>query len=125
MLSRPRAPADGTSVRSAPASARAAASALASPLTTTQICRAVFRPSKLSESRSGGGLGESRTAITVAGVATIAVAARGFAGRLATAKPGAGLLIVRGLETAAAGAIILFGVALLTGYMMSERMGFF
>ena len=65
------------------------------------------------------------TAITVAGVATIAVAARGFAGRLATAKPGAGLLIVRGLETAAAGAIILFGVALLTGYMMSERMGFF
>jgi nickel/cobalt exporter len=65
------------------------------------------------------------TAITVAGVATIAVAARGFAGRLATAKPGSGLLIVRGLETAAAGAIILFGVALLTGYMMSERMGFF
>jgi nickel/cobalt exporter len=65
------------------------------------------------------------TAITVAAVATIAVAARGFAGRLAKAKPGSGLLIVRGLETAAACAIILFGVALLTGYMMSERMGFF
>jgi nickel/cobalt transporter (NicO) family protein len=62
------------------------------------------------------------TAITVAGVATLAVGARGFAGRLAKAKPGAGLLIVRGLETAAAGAIILFGIALLTGYMVSERL---
>ncbi len=62
------------------------------------------------------------TAITVAIVATIAVGARGFAGRLAKAKPGAGLLIVRGLETAAAAVIILFGVALLTGYMVSERL---
>ena len=62
------------------------------------------------------------TAITVAMVATIAVGARGFAGRLAKAKPGAGLLIVRGLETAAAAVIILFGLALLTGYMVSERM---
>ena len=65
------------------------------------------------------------TAITVATVATIAVSARGFAGRLAHAKPGAGALIVRGLETAAALAIIFFGVALLTGYMVSERMGLF
>ena len=65
------------------------------------------------------------TAITVTAVATLAVAARGFAGRLAQAKPGAGLMVVRGLETAAAAAIILFGVALLTGYMMSERMGLF
>jgi nickel/cobalt exporter len=62
------------------------------------------------------------TAITVAAVATIAVGARGFAGRLAKSKPGAGLLIVRGLETAAAAVIILFGVALLTGYMVSERL---
>jgi nickel/cobalt exporter len=65
------------------------------------------------------------TAITVAAVATIAVGARGFAGRLAHSKPGAGALIVRGLETAAALAIILFGAALLTGYMVSERMGLF
>jgi nickel/cobalt transporter (NicO) family protein len=65
------------------------------------------------------------TAITVGAVATIAVGARGFAGRLAKAKPGAGLLVVRGLETAAAAAIILFGAALLTGYMVSERMGLF
>jgi ABC-type nickel/cobalt efflux system permease component RcnA len=62
------------------------------------------------------------TAITVAAVASIAVGARGFAGRLAKSKPGAGLLIVRGLETAAAAVIILFGVALLTGYMVSERL---
>ena len=65
------------------------------------------------------------TAITVATIATIAVAARGFAGRLAKARPGAGLLALRGLETAAAGLIIVFGVALLTGYMMSEQMGLF
>jgi nickel/cobalt exporter len=65
------------------------------------------------------------TAITVALVATLAVGARGIAGRLAKAKPGAGLLIVRGLETAAAAAIIVFGAALLTGYMASERMGLF
>ena len=62
------------------------------------------------------------TAITVAGVATLAVAARGFAGRLAKGKPGAGMLFLRGVETAAALLIIVFGVALLTGYMVSERM---
>ena len=62
------------------------------------------------------------TAITVAIVATIAVGARGFAGRLAKAKPGAGMLIIRGLETAAAAVIVLFGAALLAGYMVSERL---
>ncbi len=62
------------------------------------------------------------TAITVATVATIAVAARGFAGRLAKGKPGAGMLFLRGVETAAALLIIVFGIALLTGYMVSERM---
>lgn len=62
------------------------------------------------------------TAITVTVIATIAVAARQFAGRLAKGKPGIGMLLVRGLETAAALVIIVFGVALLTGYMISERM---
>src|ERR1019366_9152367 len=62
------------------------------------------------------------TAITVATVATIAVGARGFAGRLAKGKPGAGMLFLRGVETAAAVLIIVFGAALLTGYMVSERM---
>lgn len=62
------------------------------------------------------------TALTVTAIATLAVGARRFAGRLAKAKPGAGMLIVRGLETAAAGLIIVFGVALLTGYIASERL---
>ena len=65
------------------------------------------------------------TAITVAAIATLAVGARGLAGRLAQAKPGMGMLLVRGLETAAALVIVLFGAALLTGYMVNERlMGF-
>lgn len=62
------------------------------------------------------------TAITVALIATLAVGARGLAGRLAKSKPGAGMLLIRGLETAAALVIVLFGVALLTGYMVSERL---
>ena len=62
------------------------------------------------------------TAITVTAIATVAVGARHFAGRLAKAKPGVGMLLVRGLETAAALVIIVFGVALLAGYMISERM---
>ena len=65
------------------------------------------------------------TAITVAIVATIAVGARGLAGRLAKAKPGLGLILLRGMETGAAALIIVFGAALLTGYMVSERMGLF
>jgi nickel/cobalt transporter (NicO) family protein len=62
------------------------------------------------------------TAVTVAAIATLAVGARGLAGRLAKAKPGAGMILVRGLETAAALVIVLFGAALLTGYMVSERL---
>ncbi|MBI1201713.1 MAG: nickel transporter [Rhodopseudomonas sp.] len=62
------------------------------------------------------------TAITVSAIATLAVAARGLAGRLAKATPGKGLLLLRGLETAAAAVIVVFGVLLLTGYMVSERM---
>jgi nickel/cobalt exporter len=62
------------------------------------------------------------TAITVAAIATLAVGARGLAGRLAKAKPGAGMIVLRGLETAAALVIVLFGAALLTGYVVSERL---
>jgi nickel/cobalt exporter len=62
------------------------------------------------------------TAITVAAVATLAVAARGFAARVAKGKPGAGMLFLRGVEIAATLLIIVFGAALLTGYMVSERM---
>ena len=62
------------------------------------------------------------TAITVAAIATLAVAARELAGRLAKAKPGVGAIMLRGLETAAALVIVLFGAALLTGYLASERL---
>jgi nickel/cobalt exporter len=62
------------------------------------------------------------TAITVSAIATLAVGARGLAGRLAKAKPGAGMLLLRGFETAAAVFIVVFGVLLLMGYMVSERM---
>jgi nickel/cobalt exporter len=62
------------------------------------------------------------TAITVAAIATLAVAARELAGKLAKAKPGAGVITLRGLETAAALVIVLFGAALLTGYLASERL---
>ena len=65
------------------------------------------------------------TAITVATIATLAVGARSFAGRIAKAKPGRGMVLVRLLETGAAAAIVVFGVALLSGYMASERMGLF
>ena len=62
------------------------------------------------------------TAITVSAIATIAVGARGLAGKFAKAKPGAGMVLLRGLETAAAGFIVVFGALLLMGYMVSERM---
>jgi nickel/cobalt exporter len=62
------------------------------------------------------------TAITVACIATIAVGARSVAGRWAKAKPGTGMLVLRGLETGAALVIVAFGALLLTGYIVSERL---
>jgi len=63
------------------------------------------------------------TAITVAVIATIAVGARGFASRLAGSGSGYGMLAMRGIEVAAAFVIIAFGTLLLTGYLVSERIG--
>jgi nickel/cobalt transporter (NicO) family protein len=65
------------------------------------------------------------TAITVGAIATLAVAAREAAKKVAAAKPGYGSLALRGIEVGAAILVIAFGVALLTGYMASERMGVF
>lgn len=62
------------------------------------------------------------TAVTVALIATLAVGARGLAGRLAKSKPGSGMLLLRGLEVIAALVIVLFGCALLTGYVVNERL---
>ena len=62
------------------------------------------------------------TAITVAAIAVFAVAARGAAARFAAAKPGPGMILLRSIETGAAVLIVLFGTALLTGYLASERL---
>ncbi len=62
------------------------------------------------------------TAITVAVIATVAVGARGLAGRLVSSGGGKGALLLRGVEVLASLAVIAFGALLLVGYMASERM---
>jgi nickel/cobalt exporter len=62
------------------------------------------------------------TAITVAAIATIAVGAKAWAGHLAHASSGYGMLAMRGIEVGAAVVIVAFGALLLTGYMASERL---
>jgi nickel/cobalt exporter len=62
------------------------------------------------------------TAITVAAIATIAVFAKAWAKRVADTQSGSGMLAMRGIEVGAAAVIIAFGVLLLTGYIVSERM---
>jgi len=62
------------------------------------------------------------TAITVAVIATIAVSAKAWAGRLANTRSGYGMLAMRAIEVGAAVVIVAFGALLLTGYMASERM---
>jgi len=65
------------------------------------------------------------TAITVAAIATLAVAAKAIAKRFAAGRNGYGTLVLRGVEVGAALAVMLFGVLMLTGTMVSERMGMF
>lgn len=65
------------------------------------------------------------TAITVAAIATLAVAARSAAKRVAATRPGYGSLALRGIEVGAAVLVMAFGALLLTGYMASERTGLF
>ena len=62
------------------------------------------------------------TALTVTAIALLAVGGRGLASRLARAKPGAGMIILRALETAAAALVLAFGVLLLMGYLASEKL---
>jgi nickel/cobalt exporter len=61
------------------------------------------------------------TAMTVAVIATIAVAAKSFAMRVASARAGYGTLLLRGIEVAAAFVVLLFGLLLMFGYMAVER----
>ena len=65
------------------------------------------------------------TAVTVAGIATLAVGTKALAKRLAGRPVGYGSVMVRGIEAGGAALILAFGVLLLTGYMASERMGLF
>jgi nickel/cobalt exporter len=62
------------------------------------------------------------TAITVAAIATLTVSATAFAAKIASTRTGYGSLALRGMEVAASIVVLLFGVALLAGYMASERM---
>jgi len=62
------------------------------------------------------------TAITVATIATLTVTATGVAARMAASRTGYGSLALRGVEVAAAAFVLLFGIALLAGYMVNERM---
>ena len=62
------------------------------------------------------------TAITVAVIATLTVTATAFAARLAATRTGYGSLALRGIEVAASVIVLVFGVALLAGYMVSERL---
>jgi nickel/cobalt transporter (NicO) family protein len=61
------------------------------------------------------------TAITVATIAVIAVSAKDLARRLSAGREGGGALVMRGVEFAAAGLVLLFGAGLLFGYMAAER----
>ncbi len=61
------------------------------------------------------------TAITVAAIAVVAVSAKDLARRLSVTKEGGGALFMRGVEFAAAGLVLLFGIGLLSGYLAAER----
>ena len=62
------------------------------------------------------------TAITVAAIATLTVSATALAARIAATRTGYGSLALRGVEVGAAAVVLLFGVALLAGYMANERL---
>lgn len=62
------------------------------------------------------------TAITVAAIAALASGAKALAVRLASARPGALTLAASAVEVGAAVVVMLFGLALLFGYLAVERM---
>ncbi len=65
------------------------------------------------------------TAVTVAAIATLAMSARQIASRVAMARAGFGMLMMRAIEVGAAALIIAFGTLLLAGYMASEQLWMF
>jgi nickel/cobalt exporter len=62
------------------------------------------------------------TAITVAAIATLTVSATAVAARIAATRTGYGSLALRAVEVGAAAVVLLFGIALLAGYMVTERL---
>jgi nickel/cobalt exporter len=62
------------------------------------------------------------TAIMVAAIAVFSVLAANWAERFASTRGGYGMLLMRGIEVAAALLITAFGALLLMGYMASERL---
>jgi nickel/cobalt exporter len=65
------------------------------------------------------------TAVTVAAIATLAIGARQIASRVAKARAGFGVLMMRAIEVIAATLIVAFGALLLAGYMASEQLWMF
>ena len=61
------------------------------------------------------------TAITVAVIASLAVAFRSAAAQIAGSRSGYGMLLLRGVEAGAAVIVLAFGTLLLAGYMVAER----
>jgi nickel/cobalt exporter len=61
------------------------------------------------------------TALTVSTIAIIAVSAKGLARRMTAGSEGRSAVVLRGLEFAAAGVVLFFGVGLLLGYLAAER----
>ena len=61
------------------------------------------------------------TAITVATIAVIAISAKDLARRISAGREGGGALVMRGVEFAAAGLVLLLGAGLLAGYIAAER----
>jgi nickel/cobalt transporter (NicO) family protein len=61
------------------------------------------------------------TAITVALIATLAVAFRAAAAQIAGSRSGYGMLALRGIEVGAAVIVLAFGILLLVGYLAAER----
>ena len=58
---------------------------------------------------------------TVATIAVVAVFAKDLARRLSEGRDRGGALVMRGIEFAAAGLVLLFGAGLLFGYIAAER----
>jgi nickel/cobalt transporter (NicO) family protein len=61
------------------------------------------------------------TAITVGSIATLAVGAKTIAKRFVSERTGYGSVMLRAAEVGAAALVLAFGILLLNGYMVSER----